>query len=139
MLVLRWRAAIALYWCDNLNEYQKYIEKDKALNGVFRRPDVGAPTVETRSQFRVAWKERHEFITAVDHDTAMTPWRCFNHITDRFLPTRRSILPRRPRQSAPQISLADGRHVQREVASSKSNARPSARKRIRHRRIVFTQ
>src|SRR5262245_3201472 len=74
-----------------LNEYQKYIEKDKALERRFQKTYVGEPTVEDTIAILRGLKERYEVHHGVKIKdsaiiaAAMLPNR---YITDRFLPDK---------------------------------------------------
>src|SRR5947199_6941348 len=72
-----------------LNEYQKYIEKDKALERRFQKTYVGEPTVEDTIAILRGLKERYEIHHGVKiKDSAIIAAAMLSHryITDRFLP-----------------------------------------------------
>ena len=74
-----------------LNEYQKYIEKDKALERRFQKTYVGEPTVEDTIAILRGLKERYEIHHGVKiKDTAIVAAAMLSHryITDRFLPDK---------------------------------------------------
>src|SRR5215813_5854286 len=74
-----------------LNEYQKYIEKDKALERRFQKTFVGEPTVEDTIAFLRGLKERYEIHHGVKiKDSAILAAAMLSHryITDRFLPDK---------------------------------------------------
>jgi ATP-dependent Clp protease ATP-binding subunit ClpB len=74
-----------------LNEYQKYIEKDKALERRFQKTYVGEPTVEDTISILRGLKERYEIHHGVKiKDTAIVAAAVLSHryITDRFLPDK---------------------------------------------------
>src|SRR5437868_4489291 len=74
-----------------LNEYQKYIEKDKALERRFQKTYVGEPTVEDTIAILRGLKERYEIHHGVKiKDPAIIAAAMLSHryITDRFLPDK---------------------------------------------------
>jgi ATP-dependent Clp protease ATP-binding subunit ClpB len=74
-----------------LNEYQKYIEKDKALERRFQKTYVGEPTVEDTIAILRGLKERYEIHHGVKiKDSAIIAAAMLSHryITDRFLPDK---------------------------------------------------
>jgi ATP-dependent Clp protease ATP-binding subunit ClpB len=74
-----------------LNEYQKYIEKDKALERRFQKTFVGEPTVEDTIAILRGLKERYEIHHGVKvKDAAILAAAMLSHryITDRFLPDK---------------------------------------------------
>ncbi|PYR97203.1 MAG: ATP-dependent chaperone ClpB, partial [Acidobacteria bacterium] len=74
-----------------LNEYQKYIEKDKALERRFQKTYVGEPTVEDTIAILRGLKERYEIHHGVKiKDAAILAAAMLSHryITDRFLPDK---------------------------------------------------
>jgi ATP-dependent Clp protease ATP-binding subunit ClpB len=74
-----------------LNEYQKYIEKDKALERRFQKTFVGEPTVEDTIAILRGLKERYEIHHGVKiKDSAIIAAAMLSnrYITDRFLPDK---------------------------------------------------
>ncbi len=74
-----------------LSEYQKYIEKDKALERRFQKTYVGEPTVEDTIAILRGLKERYEIHHGVKiKDSAILAAAMLSHryITDRFLPDK---------------------------------------------------
>jgi ATP-dependent Clp protease ATP-binding subunit ClpB len=74
-----------------LNEYQKYIEKDKALERRFQKTYVGEPTVDDAISILRGLKERYEIHHGVKiKDSAIIAAAMLSHryITDRFLPDK---------------------------------------------------
>ncbi len=74
-----------------LNEYQKYIEKDKALERRFQKTYVGEPTLEDTIAILRGLKERYEIHHGVKiKDSAIIAAATLSHryITDRFLPDK---------------------------------------------------
>jgi len=74
-----------------LNEYQKYIEKDKALERRFQKTYVGEPTVEDTISILRGLKEKYEIHHGVKiKDSAIIAAAMLSHryITDRFLPDK---------------------------------------------------
>ena len=73
------------------NEYQKYIEKDKALERRFQKVHVGEPTPEDTISILRGLKERYEVHHGVKiKDSAILAAALLSHryITDRFLPDK---------------------------------------------------
>ena len=74
-----------------LDEYQKYIEKDKALERRFQKVLVGEPTTEDAISILRGLKERYEVHHGVRiKDSAILAAALLSHryITDRFLPDK---------------------------------------------------
>src|SRR5262249_8669622 len=74
-----------------LSEYQKYIEKDKALERRFQKTYVGEPTVEDTIAILRGLKERYEIHHGVKiKDAAIIAAAVLSnrYITDRFLPDK---------------------------------------------------
>jgi ATP-dependent Clp protease ATP-binding subunit ClpB len=74
-----------------LNEYQKYIEKDAALERRFQPVTVGEPTVEDTISILRGLRERYEIHHGVKFkDAALVAAAVLSHryITDRFLPDK---------------------------------------------------
>ena len=74
-----------------LNEYQKYIEKDKALERRFQKTLVGEPNVEDTISILRGLKEKYEIHHGVKiKDSAIIAASMLSHryITDRFLPDK---------------------------------------------------
>src|SRR5205807_4916613 len=74
-----------------LNEYQKHIEKDAALERRFQPVYVGEPTVEDTIAILRGLKERYEVHHGVKiTDAAIVAAATLSHryITDRFLPDK---------------------------------------------------
>jgi ATP-dependent Clp protease ATP-binding subunit ClpB len=74
-----------------LNEYQKYIEKDAALERRFQPVNVGEPTVEDTISILRGLRERYEIHHGVKfRDSALVAAAVLSHryITDRFLPDK---------------------------------------------------
>jgi ATP-dependent Clp protease ATP-binding subunit ClpB len=74
-----------------LNEYQKYIEKDKALERRFQKVFVGEPTPEDTVSILRGLKERYEVHHGVKiKDSAILAAAMLSHryISDRFLPDK---------------------------------------------------
>ncbi len=84
-----WR--IALYWCNDLKEYKKYIEKDAALERRFQRVLVEEPSVEDAISILRGLKERYELHHGIHiKDQALVDAVILAHrnIADRFLPDK---------------------------------------------------
>ncbi len=74
-----------------LNEYQKYIEKDAALERRFQPVNVGEPTVEDTISILRGLRERYEVHHGVKFkDAALVAAAVLSHryISDRFLPDK---------------------------------------------------
>jgi ATP-dependent Clp protease ATP-binding subunit ClpB len=74
-----------------LNEYQKYIEKDAALERRFQPVHVGEPTVEDTISILRGLRERYEIHHGVKFkDAALVAAAVLSHryISDRFLPDK---------------------------------------------------
>ncbi len=74
-----------------LNEYQKYIEKDAALERRFQPVTVGEPSVEDTISILRGLRERYEIHHGVKFkDAALVAAAVLSHryITDRFLPDK---------------------------------------------------
>src|SRR2546429_6169330 len=85
------RGDIRCIGATTLNEYQKYIEKDKALERRFQKTLVGEPTVEDTIAILRGLKERYEIHHGVKiKDAAILAAAMLSHryITDRFLPDK---------------------------------------------------
>jgi ATP-dependent Clp protease ATP-binding subunit ClpB len=85
------RGELRCIGATTLNEYQKYIEKDKALERRFQKTLVGEPTVEDTIAILRGLKERYEIHHGVKiKDSAIIAAAMLSHryITDRFLPDK---------------------------------------------------
>jgi ATP-dependent Clp protease ATP-binding subunit ClpB len=85
------RGELRCIGATTLNEYQKYIEKDKALERRFQKTYVGEPTVEDTIAILRGLKERYEIHHGVKvKDPAIIAAAMLSHryITDRFLPDK---------------------------------------------------
>jgi ATP-dependent Clp protease ATP-binding subunit ClpB len=85
------RGELRCIGATTLNEYQKYIEKDKALERRFQKTFVGEPTVEDTIAILRGLKERYEIHHGVKiKDSAIIAAAMLSHryITDRFLPDK---------------------------------------------------
>lgn len=85
------RGKISLIGATTLNEYQKYIEKDSALERRFQKIDVAEPTKEISNMIitglRPGFEEFHNLI--IDDDAiADAVELSTRYITDRFLPDK---------------------------------------------------
>ncbi len=86
-----WRWKIRVIWATTLSEYQKYIEKDSALERRFQRIVVDEPNKEVALEI-VSWlKEVFEEY----HNLNILPWAVeeavslsMRYITDRYLPDK---------------------------------------------------
>jgi ATP-dependent Clp protease ATP-binding subunit ClpB len=85
------RGELRCIGATTLNEYQKYIEKDKALERRFQKTYIGEPTVEDTIAILRGLKERYEIHHGVKiKDSAIIAAAMLSHryITDRFLPDK---------------------------------------------------
>ncbi len=85
------RGTLRAVGATTLNEYQKYIEKDKALERRFQQVYVGEPNVEDTIAILRGLKERYEVHHGVRiKDAAIVAAATLSHryITDRFLPDK---------------------------------------------------
>jgi ATP-dependent Clp protease ATP-binding subunit ClpB len=85
------RGELRCIGATTLNEYQKYIEKDKALERRFQKTYVAEPTVEDTIAILRGLKERYEIHHGVKiKDLAIIAAAMLSHryITDRFLPDK---------------------------------------------------
>ena len=85
------RGELRAVGATTLNEYQKYIEKDAALERRFQPVYVGEPTVEDTIAILRGLKERYEIHHGVKiQDSAIVAAATLSHryITDRFLPDK---------------------------------------------------
>jgi ATP-dependent Clp protease ATP-binding subunit ClpB len=85
------RGTLRAIGATTLNEYQKYIEKDKALERRFQQVYIGEPTVEDTIAILRGLKERYEVHHGVRiKDAAIVAAAVLSnrYITDRFLPDK---------------------------------------------------
>jgi ATP-dependent Clp protease ATP-binding subunit ClpB len=85
------RGILRAIGATTLNEYQKYIEKDKALERRFQQVYVGEPSVEDTIAILRGLKERYEVHHGVRiKDAAIVAAATLSnrYITDRFLPDK---------------------------------------------------
>jgi ATP-dependent Clp protease ATP-binding subunit ClpB len=85
------RGELRCVGATTLNEYQKYIEKDKALERRFQQVYVGEPTVEDTIAILRGLKDKYETHHGVRiKDTAIVAAATLSnrYITDRFLPDK---------------------------------------------------
>jgi ATP-dependent Clp protease ATP-binding subunit ClpB len=85
------RGTLRAVGATTLGEYQKYIEKDKALERRFQQVYVGEPTVEDTIAILRGLKEKYEVHHGVRiKDSAIVAASTLSHryITDRFLPDK---------------------------------------------------
>jgi len=85
------RGELRAVGATTLNEYQKYIEKDAALERRFQPVFVGEPTVEDTIAILRGLKERYEVHHGVKiQDSAVVAAATLSHryISDRFLPDK---------------------------------------------------
>lgn len=85
------RGELRCVGATTLNEYQKYIEKDKALERRFQQVYVGEPSVEDTIAILRGLKDKYETHHGVRiKDSAIVAAATLSHryITDRFLPDK---------------------------------------------------
>ena len=85
------RGDLHLIGATTINEYRKYIEKDKALERRFQPVSVFEPTVEDTISILRGIKDRYETYHGVNiSDTALVSAATLSHryITDRYLPDK---------------------------------------------------
>ena len=85
------RGELRCIGATTLNEYQKYIEKDKALERRFQKVQIGEPTPEDAISILRGLKERYEVHHGVKiKDSAILAAALLSnrYITDRFLPDK---------------------------------------------------
>lgn len=85
------RGTLRCVGATTLNEFQKYIEKDKALERRFQQVYVGEPTVEDTIAILRGLKEKYEVHHGVRvKDSAIVAAATLSnrYITDRFLPDK---------------------------------------------------
>ncbi len=85
------RGTLRAVGATTLNEYQKYIEKDKALERRFQQVYIGEPNVEDTIAILRGLKERYEVHHGVRiKDAAIVAAATLSnrYITDRFLPDK---------------------------------------------------
>ena len=85
------RGTLRAVGATTLNEYQKYIEKDKALERRFQQVYIGEPSVEDTIAILRGLKERYEVHHGVRiKDAAIVAAATLSnrYITDRFLPDK---------------------------------------------------
>ncbi|MBA2378568.1 MAG: AAA family ATPase, partial [Blastocatellia bacterium] len=85
------RGTLRAVGATTLNEYQKYIEKDKALERRFQQVYIGEPSVEDTIAILRGLKERYEVHHGVRiKDAAIVSAATLSnrYITDRFLPDK---------------------------------------------------
>ncbi|HEY0428385.1 MAG TPA: ATP-dependent chaperone ClpB [Pyrinomonadaceae bacterium] len=85
------RGMLRCVGATTLNEYQKYIERDKALERRFQQVYVGEPTVEDTIAILRGLKERYEVhhgVRITDAAIVAAATLSNRYITDRFLPDK---------------------------------------------------
>ena len=85
------RGKISLIGATTLNEYQKYIEKDSALERRFQKIDVNEPTPSVAKEIILGLRKSFEdFHNLIIEDSAITEAveLSTRYITDRFLPDK---------------------------------------------------
>ena len=85
------RGKVCIIWATTLSEYQKYIEKDSALERRFQKIDVDEPSedvaIEIISGLRTSFEEFHNLI--IDDDAIADAVRLsVRYVSDRYLPDK---------------------------------------------------
>jgi len=86
-----WRWKIRVIWATTLNEYQKYIEKDSALERRFQKIEVAEPDKETALEIIWGLKEVFEDyhnLNITDEAINEAIDLSTRYITDRYLPDK---------------------------------------------------
>lgn len=86
-----WRGKISVIWATTLKEYQKYIEKDTALERRFQKINAAEPSEEVAIQI-VKWLkdtfETYHNLNITDEAVEEAVRLSQRYITDRFLPDK---------------------------------------------------
>ncbi len=86
-----WRWKIRVIWATTLNEYQKYIEKDSALERRFQKITTAEPDEETAYKIlkwlKEVFEEYHN-LNITDEATKAAIELSTRYITDRYLPDK---------------------------------------------------
>lgn len=86
-----WRGKIRVIWATTHNEYQKYIEKDSALERRFQKIVVEEPNKEIATQIisgiKESFEEYHNLNISEDAVIAAVDFS-IRYITDRYLPDK---------------------------------------------------
>lgn len=86
-----WRGKISIIWATTLNEYQKYIEKDSALERRFQKIEVEEPiqdvAIEILKWLKVSFEEYHNLVIE-DEAISVAVEYSSRYMTDRFLPDK---------------------------------------------------
>lgn len=86
-----WRWKIRVIWATTLNEYQKYIEKDSALERRFQKINVAEPNREIALQI-ISWLkdvfEDYHNLNITDEAVEESVNLSMRYITDRYLPDK---------------------------------------------------
>ena len=86
-----WRWKIRIIWATTLKEYQKYIEKDSALERRFQKIEVAEPDINTAIEI-ISWLketfEEYHNLNISDKATKEAILLSSRYITDRFLPDK---------------------------------------------------
>ncbi len=86
-----WRWQIRVIWATTLNEYQKYIEKDSALERRFQKVNTPEPdkktTIEILEWIKENFEEYHNLIITSEavKEAVELAWR---YITDKYFPDK---------------------------------------------------
>jgi len=86
-----WRWKIRVIWATTLNEYQKYIEKDSALERRFQKIEIAEPNKETALEIIWGLKEIFEDyhnLNITDDAINEAVELSTRYITDRYLPDK---------------------------------------------------
>ena len=86
-----WRGKIRVIWATTINEYQKYIEKDPALERRFQKIIANEPDKETAVKILKWLKEifeEYHNLNISDEALSEAVWLSQRYITDRQLPDK---------------------------------------------------
>lgn len=86
-----WRGKISVIWATTLNEYQKYIEKDSALERRFQKIEVDEPKSDVAKEIlkwvRASFEDYHNLSIEDEAIDAAVDYSV-RFMTDRFLPDK---------------------------------------------------
>ena len=86
-----WRWKIRVIWATTINEYQKYVEKDPALERRFQKISASEPDSETATEILKWLKEifeEYHNLNISDEALREAVWLSVRYITDRQLPDK---------------------------------------------------
>ena len=86
-----WRGKIRVIWATTINEYQKYVEKDPALERRFQKINADEPNKQTAIEILKWLKEifeEYHNLNISDEALREAVWLSVRYITDRQLPDK---------------------------------------------------